>query len=902
MESLKQSSEPVTEPFLERVGLTPEMIESMEQRLDYWTGRLSDAPILELPTDRPRPAIPSYRGESQQFSLSSDLTKGLKALSRDESVTLFMTLVAAFYVLLHRYSGQDDIVIGTPSAGRSRQEPQSLSGFFVNTLALRADLSGNPGFRELLAQVREVTVGAYANQDIPVEKLVDALHPQRDPTRNALFQVMFVLQNTPKLPQLSAGTTQFDLTLELSETPHGLAARMEYAADLFEAATIDRLIGHFQTLLEGIVADPDAHLSELPLLTEPERRQLLIEWNDTGTWFPRDKCIHELFEAQVAATPQAVALVCEHKQLTYAELNTQANQLAHLLGELGVKPDALVAICAERSLNMVVGVLAILKAGGAYVPLDPTHPKERLAFMIEDSAPVALLTQHRLDGLFTGMAKALPVIYLDAELPPWTNRPDTNPVSHEEGLAPNHLAYMIYTSGSTGKPKGVMIEHRSVCNLIADLKNRYNICAEDRILQFVAIGFDVSIQEIFGALLSGAALVLRNDDWIAGAKTFWALCEKNNVSMITLPTLFWQQLAQDEQAVIPPVIRQIIFGGEAVSNKVLAAWFERKSYRPKLFNEYGPTEATVKATIHEPLADSLSWQSIGRPISNTRIYILDTNNQPVPIGLTGELYIGGVGVARGYLNRLELTEEHFVADPYTAQAGARMYKTGDLARWRADGTIEFLGRNDFQVKIRGFRIELGDIEAKLAAHPAVREVAVLADDDGDGAKRLVAYLVLKHNFTSGVSELRDFLKEKIPEFMVPSVFMFLDTLPITLNGKLDREALPKPDISRQAVNHDFVAPQSPVEKQLAGIWGEILRMNDVGIHDNFFELGGQSLLATQMIIRVEEQLSVDIPLTRLFEMPTIAALAKLIENTEAIALNHANRIIPQRRSAYKVNT
>ena len=864
--------------------------EVMEKLLAYWKARLAGVPTLELPTDRPRPAVQSFRGATRQFSLPSDLAEGLNALSRCEGVTLFMTLAAAFQVLLHRYSAQDDIAIGTPSAGRSCLELEGLIGFFVNTLVLRADLSSDPGFRELLAQVREVALGAYTNQDMPFEKLVEALNPQRDPSRNPLFQVMFALQNAPddklQLNEITAEiipvdnrTTQFDLTLDLFETADGgLSGGVEYAIDLFDAATIGRLISHFHTLLEGIVAHPEARLSELPLLTEFERQQLLVEWNDTATSFPGDKCIHELFEAQAAATPHAVAVMYESSQLTYAELNAQANQLAHHLRGLGVKPDALVAICVERCLNMVVGLLAILKAGGAYVPLDPAYPKDRLAFMLEDSNPLVLLAQGRFKNLLTGMTIAVPMTDLDADFPMWANQPNTNLDCHDLGLAPTHLAYVIYTSGSTGKPKGVMIEHKEVINMITDLKNRYQICTEDRILQFAPIAFDVSVEEIFVTLLSGAALVLRSDDWIAGASKFWALCEKKGVSVVNLPTLFWQQLVQEDQAVIPTTIRQIIIGSEAVNSKVLADWFERESYRPKLFNAYGPTETTVNATIHEPSTDSLSWQSIGRPIANTCIYILDANNQPVPIGLAGELYIGGTGIARGYLNRPDLTSERFVDDPFSAEADARMYKTGDLARWLVDGTIEFLGRNDFQVKIRGFRIELGDIEVKLAEHPAVREVAVLAREDSDGDKRLVAYLVPQDNFIPSVLELRDFLKKKIPEFMVPSAFVFLEALPLTPNGKLDRKALPVPDQGRRELDHDFVAPRSSVEKQLAEIWSNILRIDRVGIHDNFFVLGGHSLLAVTLVVEVNKRFNTNLPLGAIYQYQTVEELEIMLSS------------------------
>ena len=892
--SLSDSSIELTE-FSEKliIGQLPEWTEPNpeinEATLDYWKLQLADAPTLELPTDRPRPAMLSCRAKTQQFSLPLDLSEGLKTLSQREDVTLFMTLTAAFQVLLQRYSGQDDIVIGTSIAGRYRSEPEGVNNFFTNTLVLRTDLSSNPSFRKLLAQVQDVMLKAYLHHNTPFEKLVETLSPQRDLSRHPLFQVLFALQNnlddqrqplknSMEASSKPAETTRLDLSFKLSDTPRGLIGHVEYATDLFEAATIERLIGHFRILLEGIVDRPETRLPDLPLLTEAEHRQLLVDWNDTAVSFPKDKCIHELFEAQAAATPQAVAVIHEDKQLSYAELNAQANQLAHHLRELGVKPDTLVAICGERSLNIVVGLMAILKAGGAYVPLDPAYPKERLAFMLEDSAPVALLTQGRLESLFEGIAKGFPVLDLEAKFPSWSDRPQTNLDHSGMELSSDNLAYVIYTSGSTGKPKGVMVEHKNLCNLITDVKNRYHIRAEDRILQFAAIAFDMSIQDIFGALLLGAGLVLRTDAWIAGANKFWTLCKKNRVSIITLPTLFWQQLAQEEHLDIPATVRHITIGGEAVSSKVLAAWFERKNYRPKLFNGYGPTEATLYSTSHEPSVDSLSWQSIGRPITNTRIYILDANNRPVPIGVAGELFIGGAGIARGYLNRPELTAERFITDPFADEAGARMYKTGDLARWLADGTLEFLGRNDFQVKIRGFRIELGDIETKLAEHPAVREVVVLAQEKRDGVKQLVAYLVPKDGPVPSIAELRDFLKQKMPDFMVPSAFMFLTALPVTPNGKLDRKALPEPSLNLQVAEANFIAPRNPLEQQLAELWTEVLKLERIGIHDNFFALGGHSLLAVKAIAEINKRFATDLALGVIYQSPTIEQLSLIISS------------------------
>lgn len=902
-----QLPKPVTVRFLERSTLKP----IMERQLDYWKLRLADMPTLELPTDRPRLAVQSFRRQTQEFSLSPDLVEGLKALSRHEGVTLFMLLMSAFQILLQRYSGQDDIVIGTPSNGQSYLKSEDLNGFFGNLLALRTDLSGNPSFRGLLAQVREVMIGACANQDIQFEELVEALNLQRDRSRNPLFQVMFILQNLPdeKAPlnkispyflQADTGTVQFDLTLELSETPHGLTGEATYAADLFEASTISRLIGHFQTLLGGIVAHPDAHLSEFALLTEPERRQLLVEWNNTSIALTDDKFIHQLFEEQVRRTPQAVAVVYKNQQLTYAELNARANQLAHYLRHIGVEPEVLVGICLERSIDQVTGWLGILKAGGAYVPLDPCYPKELLAFMLEDSAPVALLTTNgQYDALFSDLSKCPHLIDLSAQCPVWATFPDINPDHKSVGLKPKNLAYVIYTSGSTGKPKGVEILHRSLQNLLSWYigEGTYLTC-DDAVLVVTSMAFDVTQKVICGPLLAGARLVLASEPF--DPKAIVKLVLKERISMMTItPSGFYTLIDAGRNGELSS-LRRVFLGGEPMQPAKL---LEMPEPRPEFFNNYGPTECTVISTFYRMSSELEQYLNrpvpIGRPIRNVRIYILDTYRQPVPIGVAGEIYIGGVAVGRGYLNCPELTAERFVWDPFAPEADAHMYKTGDQARWLADGTIEFLSRNDLQVKIRGFRIELSDIEATLLQHPQLCEVVVDVYETVPGNKRLVAYVVSRGNLTITSTEARDFLKLKLPEFMMPSAYVFLDALPLTPNGKLDRKALPKPDQSRQVPDIHFITPRSSVEKLLAEIWIEVLRINRVGIHDNFFELGGHSLLATQVIARVDEQLSVEIPLTALFEMPTIAELAKLIGNVGTRASNPSKRITPQRRSAYK---
>jgi amino acid adenylation domain-containing protein len=875
-----------------------------ERLLSYWKRQLADVPTLHFPTDKPSPPVPSFRIESQSFSLSSTVTEGLKTLSKQQSVTLFMTLAAAFQVLLHRYSGQDDIVICAQTAADSHLELENLSGFFVNILVLRTDLSGNPNFRELLAQVRDITLEAHANQNVPFKKLAELLNPKRDP----LFQVMLVFQDTPQLNeitpeflQLDSEAVKFDLTLKLSETQYGMEGAVEYATDLFEASTIERLIGHFQTLLKGITTHPEAHLSTLPMLTEPERQQLLIEWNDTAIEFSGTKFIHHLFEEQVERTPHAVAVVYLNQQLTYGELNARANQLAHYLRHIGVEPEVLVGISLERCIDQVIAWLAVLKAGGAYVPLDPSYPKDMLTFMLEDSAPLALLTNSQHQALYADMPNCPRLVDLSAKLPAWAIAPDTNPDHKSVGLKPENLAYVIYTSGSTGKPKGAQIVHQGLQNLLPwYIREATQLSCDDAVLVVSSMAFDATQKVVYGPLLTGARLVLASEPFDPQAIVKLAL--KERASMITItPSGFYALIDAAANGELS-TLRKVFLGGEPMQPSKL---LELPEPRPEFVNCYGPTECTVIATSFRLPSDLKQYLNrpvpIGRPIWNVRIYILDNHRQPVPIGVAGEIYIGGVAVGRGYLNRPELTAERFVPDPFVAKANARMYRTGDLARWLADGSIEFLSRNDLQVKIRGFRIELGDIEAALLQCPQIREVTVDVYEVSPTDKRLVAYLIPQSDAVPTLSELRDFLKSKLPEYMVPSFFVFLDALPLTPNGKLDRSALPEPDMNRQVLDTDFIAPCSPAEKLLAEIWGKVLNVNRIGTHDNFFELGGQSLLATQVLIRVGEQLSMDIPLTALFEKPTIAELAKLIENTGARVSNVSKPITPQLRRAYKMS-
>lgn len=848
--------------------------QAMKQRLDYWKARLANAPTLELPIDRPRPAVQSYSRKIQQFSLSLDLTESLKTLSQHENVTLFTTLVAAFQVLLHRYSGQDDIVIGTSNA-TGHLEAEDL-----NTLVLRTDVSGDPTFRELLVRVREIVLETYANQGVPFEKLLKTLKLQHDSSHNPLFQIMFLFNDNAQFNEIvrvNTKTARFDLSIELSEIPQGLVGSVEYASDLFDTTSIDRLIGHFQRLLQGIVAHSEARLSKLPLLTEPEYEQLLVEWNNTTVALPDTGFIHQLFEKQVERTPKVIAVVYQNQHLTYSELNTKANQLAHHLRNLGVGSEARVGICAERSLDMVIGLLAILKAGGVCLPLDPAYPDERLAFMLEDSQPAALLTQGKFVELFADTAINLPIIDLHDESAPWANLPDSNLDSNVVELKPDSLAYIIYTSGSTGKPKGTCVLHRSLQNLIAWHIDESHLSSNDAVLIVTSCAYVFTQRAIFSALLAGARLVLANEPF--NPQEIIALLVKEHVSMINITQSGLNALINVNTDGQLNRLRRITLAGEPMNPSQLLALAEP---RPEIVNNYGATECAGTAIYHQAPHDLECYRNrsmpIGRPIWNAKIYILDSYQQPVPIGVTGEIYIGGAPVGRGYLNQPDMTAERFVHNPFTTQANAMMYKTGDLGRWLANGTIEYRGRNDFQVKIRGFRVELGEIESTLRQHPKLREAVVGVYERASGDKHIAAYVVLHSADKPSSLELRDFLKPNLPEFMIPSAFVFLDALPINSNGKLDRKALPEPDQSGQDMKVEFVAPRNAVEKQLLELWADILTIEHIGIHDNFFDLGGHSLLAVKMIVEVNKLFNAALPLGVIYQSPTIEALASILSS------------------------
>lgn len=853
--------------------------ERLQSLLAYWQAKLAGAPpALELPTDRPRPALHTYNGARHHLLLSAGLSQSLKTLSRQEGVTLFTTLLAAFGVLLSRYSRQDDIVVGSPIAGRLHPETEQLIGCFINTLALRANLAGNPSFQELLQQIHQTTLEALDHQALPFEKLVEHLKPRRDPSRTPIFQVIFNLENIPEDKttihnlviepfEFDANTTGVDLSLEVIESRAGMHCWFEYNTDLFEAATIERMAGYFQTLLEGAVSNPAQPIARLPLLSQPERHRLLVEWNDTRADYPQHLCVHHLFEAQAQRTPQAIAVVFDDHHLTYGDLNRQANQLAHYLHKLGVGPEVLVGVCLERSIEMIVAILAILKAGGAYVPLDPTYPQERLAFMLADSATPVVLTQSRLlANLPDSPART---VCLDADRPAWLAEAPDNPATN---ILPANLAYVIYTSGSTGRPKGTAISHHSLLNLVYWHQRAFAINPTDRATQLAALSFDASVWEIWPYLAAGASVHFVPDEETRTSPQLlqhWLIAQHITVTFV--PTPLAERLLQLDWR--RTSLRLMLTGGD------------RLTYTPAatlpftVVNNYGPTEYTVVTTSarlnpHQPAPTP---PPIGRPIANTQVFLLDHHLQPVPVGLPGELCIAGHGLARTYLNRPDLTAEKFIPNPFSSTPGERLYKTGDLARYLPDGNIEFLGRIDQQLKIRGFRVEPGEIEATLRQHPAVQEAVVSAHQFQPEDKRLVAYFVANQARSVTVADLTRYLKDRLPHYLLPSVLIPLDNLPLTPNGKINRQALPAPEYTRSELETPFAAPRSPVEEVLTGIWSEILGMEQVGIDDNFFELGGHSLLATRVMSRVQTVFQISLPLRTLFEKPTVAHLAQSVE-------------------------
>ncbi|GAB4216597.1 MAG: hypothetical protein OHK0022_57920 [Roseiflexaceae bacterium] len=874
--------------------------EVLEQHLAYWQRQLGGLGFLDLPTDRPRPPVQTNNGAHHYLNLPKNLVAGLNSASKRHNVTLFMTLLAAFQVLLHRYSGQSDIAVGSPIANRDLIEVEPVIGFFVNTLILRGNTGGNPRFSALLEQVREVTLEAYAHQNVPFEQLIEVLRPQRDPSRPPLFQAMFVLQNVPlgssELPgvrleplRIDSGTAKFDLMLVLIETPEGMRGSIEYNTDLFEPATIARMAANFQTLLEGVLADPDARIDGLPLLSVAEQEQL-AGWNAGTLPLPAGACLHDLVAAQAARDPGAQAVAWGDSSLSYAELERRANQLAHHLIELGVGPDLPVGVCVSRSPELIVALLAVLKAGGAYVPLDPALPAERLAFMAQDAGVRVLLTGGTRAALGQGRWAR---IDLETDRAAIEAHPDTAPAPRS---TPENLAYIIYTSGSTGRPKGVMVTHRSLVSAFLAWEHAYGLRAGQRHLQMANATFDVFSGDLARALCSGGTLVLCPRELLLSPDGLYALLTRERIDC-----------AEFVPAVLRPLLDYLDGNGLRLDSVRLLAcgsdsWYMHEYQHIRrlcapgalVVNSFGVTEATIDSTWYAAsegarAADQLI--PIGRPFANTRLYVLDARGQPAPIGVPGELYLGGQGLARGYHDRPDQTAERFLPDPFAGTPGARMYRTGDRARFLADGNVEFIGRIDHQVKLRGFRIELSEIEAVLLQHPAVREAAVVVRESNPGNQRLVAYVVLAENqeprtknqesgaddtqLNTQNSTLKTFLRERLPDYMVPASYVFLEALPLTPAGKIDRRALPAPEPGREGEG-TFVAPRDEWEQRLAQIWEELLDVRPVGATDNFFDLGGHSLLAVRLVAQVQERMGRRLPLAALFQSPTVEDLARAL--------------------------
>ena len=859
--------------------------EASREQLEYWKRKLGGAlPVLSLPTDRPRPSVQRYNGALQPLALPVPLMEALAEFSQREGCTVFMTLLAAFKVLLRRYSNQEDIIVGSPVAGRTRPETETLIGFFVNTLVLRTDLSNDPTFRGLLSQVRETALGAFSHQEVPFEKLVEALHPARDLSYNPIYQVMFALQNTPapsgtigdlsmRLEEVDSSTSLFDLTLSLWETTDGLKGWFEYSTDLFNRDTIVRMGEHFRSLLEGILADPEQRISRLALLTEKERHKILVDWNDTGAAVANPAYVHHSIEKQARDRAASIAVTSQGKQLSYAELNRKANQLAHFLKKQGVQPGSLIALCTERSPEMIVAILGIIKAGAAYVPLDPAYPRERLAFMLEDTQAPILLTQKKLlAGLPPHQAR---VFCLDGDWDTIAKEKDHDP---DVQLSPDNLVYVIYTSGSTGKPKGVLVTHGNLAHSIAARATYYPGTVRGFVL-LSSFAFDSSVAGIFWTLCQGGALLLPEQGAEQEPERIAEAVHAIKASHILCLPSVYQLLLRHTSPRLLSSLNTVIVAGEPCPITLMA---QHRQHLPgtRVYNEYGPTEAAVWSTVYEIPADTDQHRvPIGRPIPNAQVYILDANLQPVPIGVAGEVYIGGPGVARGYLNRPDLTSEKFVANPFKHDTDERLYRTGDLARYLADGNIDFLGRIDHQVKIRGYRIELGEIETALRRHAAISEAVMVAREDSkshdssvSGSKRLVGYAVATSAQRPSPSELRDFLKASLPDYMIPSIIVLLDEMPLTPNGKIDLKALPDPDRLRSGSGNTFAEPTNETERKLAEIWSEVLGQKTIGIHDNFFEVGGDSILSILIIARAK-QAGIHITPRQVFQYSTIAELA-----------------------------
>jgi amino acid adenylation domain-containing protein len=880
----------------------------LETQLQYWKQKLTGAPgLLELPIDHLRPPVQTFSGSTQSFSIDTGLSQGFQELCRNKDATLLMGLLGVFFVLLTRYTRQTDVVVGIPIANRNRQEIEPLIGFFINSLAIRIDMADNLSFQTVLSRVREAALDAYLHQDLPFELLVEALHPERDQRYSPLFQVMFILQNAPvghlQLPGLQVtplavknNTSKYDLTLIMEEGEKGLEGSFEYNTDLFDQDTIIRMIDHFKTLLAGVVSNPKSSILDLPILTTAEHHQLVSLWNNKtgfrepaqeGDWLPA------LLASQAEKFPHGVAVVKEGQFLTYSQLNTQANQLARFLIKMGIGPDVMVAVCIERSLEMLVILLGILKAGGAYVPLDPDFPVSRLNPMLEDAQPLMLLTHEKLAQQFSNLE--LEILYVEKVWQLISRESGQNPV-----VPPmlDTLAYTIYTSGSTGKPKGVQISHRALINFLFSMKHQLGLSQQDVLLAVTTISFDIAAMELFLPLILGGRVVLTHRAVCADGLALANTIQDYAITAMQATPVTWQLLLAAKWEGNPRL--KAFCGGEAFPMKLADSLYSRCE---SVWNMYGPTETTIWSAVRKvnvsPQKDDSQDKpvTIGPPIVDTQLYILDPNLQPVPIGIPGHLHIGGIGLARGYINQPDLTAEKFIPDPFSSVPGQRLYKTGDLASFLPNGDIRFLGRMDFQIKIRGFRIEPGDIEAVLAKHAQIQNCAVTLRETTQNMPCLAAYIVPNTKEAPSVSELRSFLREKLPEYMIPWAFVFLETMPLTLNKKIDRKALPPLDKTKTESENELIPAHSSIERQLAAIWEDLLSIKQVAVNQNFFDLGGNSLLAIGLMRQIQEGFRAEVLLSDLFANPTIEKMARFLDSQEGSS--QASLLIPHRTEGTK---
>jgi amino acid adenylation domain-containing protein len=876
---------PVAEKFSEYASaeIAAAQLADAAETEQYWLAQFADAiPVVDFPTDRPRPPFRTFNAAREDYELDAEISEGLKQLGKKFGCSFATTILAGFEVLLHRLTGQSDLVVGIPSCGQVASGRDRLVGHCTNLLPLRTQIDPKRSFTDYLQQRRSTILDAYEHQQFTFGSLVSKLALSRDPSRIPLVPIMFNLDRADvSNSQLFSGLElvshlnprefeTFELFINAVELADKMVLECQYNTNLFDRETIRRRLSEFETLLRGIVAHPEQLIAQLPLLTMAARQQLMIDWNGTQTDYPDTKCLHQLVEAQVKLTPDAVAVVYAGQQLTYAELDLQANQVANYLIDLGVQTETFVGICVERSLAMVVGLLGILKAGAAYVPIDPNYPLDRIGYMLEDAQIKVLLTQQPLIEHLPTQVKQL--VCLDTDWARISQSAITAPVVN---ITPDHLAYAIYTSGSTGKPKGVEVLHRGVVNFLTAMQQQPGMTATDILLSVTTLSFDIAVLEIFLPITVGARVVLLSrEDGMDGRKLA-ATIEAAGITIMQATPSTWRLLLEADWGGNRQL--KILSGGEPITTDLAAQLLAKSA---AVWNMYGPTETTIWSTVYQ-ITGVEQRISIGRPIANTEIYILDARLQPVPIGIPGDLYIGGAGLARGYWQRPDLTKDKFIPNPFSPDPAARIYQTGDLARYLPDGKIECLGRADFQVKLRGFRIELGEIESLLCQHPTIAQATVIIREDLPGDRRLVAYLVAntQSSTTPIPSELRQFLQQKLPDYFLPSAMVILPGLPLTPNGKIDRQALPAPDAGSLQLQHSFVAPTTPTEITLAEIWHQVLRIDKVGTNDDFFELGGHSLLATQVISRARQAFAIDIPLQSLFEQPTIAGLASRIDTS-----------------------